>query len=183
MQRRIMWHPNFEYSYPLSGLQILMHGAISLSDATSYDNLGYNLLVRNAGTGDNYKYRAESFSDLWSTFFSHLAETFDIPKMSVGMHCAVHFTSYASQVSPPITHNQGVYDLDNFISGGIFGVARPSIFLNALSPPLKLCCPFFHCVISRRHLSKGFHDVLMNFFGRYSFLTEVLDNCSEFKFV
>ena len=29
---------NVEYSYPLSGLQILLHGVISLPDATSYDN-------------------------------------------------------------------------------------------------------------------------------------------------
>ena len=55
--------------------------------------------------------------------------------------------SYASQVSPPIIHNQGLHDLDIFISAGIFGAARPSIILNVLSPPLKLCCTFFHCTI------------------------------------
>ena len=46
------------------------------------------------------------------------------------------------------------------------------------TPPLKLCCPFFHCAISRR-----LHDVLMNFLGRHSFLTEILGNPSDFKFL
>ena len=31
---------NFEYSYPLSGLQILLHDVILLPDATSYDKVG-----------------------------------------------------------------------------------------------------------------------------------------------
>ena len=31
----------FEHSYPLSGLSILLHGVISLPDATSYDNISY----------------------------------------------------------------------------------------------------------------------------------------------
>ena len=52
------------------------------------------------------------------------------------------FPSYASQVSPPITHNQRVPELDIFISGDIFWTARLSIILNTLSPPHKL---FFHC--------------------------------------
>ena len=89
-----------------------------------------------------------------------------------------HFTSYASQVSPPITHNQGEHNLDIFISGGIFGVARLSIILNAL----KLL-PIFHCAIRRRLLPKGFHEDFMNFLGMHSFLTEVLDNRSDFKFL
>ena len=93
-----------------------------------------------------------------------------------------HFASYASQVSL-FTHNQGVYDLDIFISGGIFGTARPSIILKALSSPLKLGYLFFHCAIRRRLLPKGFHEVFMNFLERHSFLTEILDNCSDFKFL
>ena len=36
----------------------------------------------------------------------------------------------------------------------------------------NLC--IFHCVIRRRLLPKGFHGVFMNFLGRHSFLTEVL---------
>ena len=54
---------------------------------------------------------------------------------------------------------------------------------NALSSTLKLCCPGFHCAIRRRLLPKGFHEVFMNFLGRYFFLTEVLDNRSDFKFL
>ena len=85
----------------------------------------------------------ESFSDHWSTFTVPI-----LPKLLAYLRCRLgliycpqtyaHFASFASQVSPPITHNQGVHDLDIFISGGIFGAARPSIILNTLSPPLKL---------------------------------------------
>ena len=63
---------------------------------------------------------------------------------------------YASQVSPPITHNQGVHGLDIFIRGGIFGAARPSTILNALSPTLKLCCPFFALSYMKQTPSQGF---------------------------
>ena len=66
----------------------------------------------------------------------------DIPKMLVRIDCTApktyaHFISYASQVSPHITHtcNKGVHNLQIFISGGIFGTARPSTILNALTPP------------------------------------------------
>ena len=97
----------------------------------------------------------------------HLSE-----KMSVRIDCYAHFASYASQVSTPITHYQGVHDRDSFISGGIFGTARPPIIFNALSLPLKLCCPFCHCAI-RRLLPKAFYEVFMNFFGRHCFLKEV----------
>ena len=78
------------------------------------------------------------------------------------------------QVSPTITHNQGVHDLDKFISGGIFGACRPPIILNTLSPL------FFLCAI-RRLLPKRFHEVFMNFLGMHSFLTEIIDNRSDFK--
>ena len=126
--------------------------------------------------------------------------------------CLSYFASYASQVSPLFTHNQGVQDLDIFISGVIFGMARPSIILNALSPPLtlcclyfhcairrrlirkcfyevsmkflgRLCCLYFHCAIRRRLIRKCFHEVSMKFLGRLSFLTEVFGNCSDFKFL
>ena len=109
----------------------------------------------------------------------HLVETFDIPKMSVRIDCYVHFANYTSQVSPPITHNQGVHDLDIFISGGIFGAARPSIIFNATPTLLNSAAHF----VRRRLLPKGFHEVFMNFLGRHCFLTEVLDNRSDFKFL
>ena len=63
------------------------------------------------------------------------------------LHCPktyVHFAGYrsTSQVWLPVTHNQVVNDLHIFISGGIFGAARPLISINALSPPPKFCSPF-----------------------------------------
>ena len=69
---------------------------------------------------------------------THLADTFDIPKMSVRIVSTAlktydHFASYASQVLPPITHNQGVHNLDFCTTVGIFRAARPSIILNGLS--------------------------------------------------
>ena len=50
-------------------------------------------------------------------------------------------------------------------------------------PPLKRCCLFIQCAIRRRLLPKGFHEVFMNFLGKHSFLTEVLDNRSDYKFL
>ena len=92
---------------------------------------------------------------------THLAKTFDIPKMSVRINCTapklmptllsmLHSSRLLSHITRVCT-----YDLYIFISGGIFGAARPSIILNALSPPLKLCCPFFHCA-NKDTPSQGF---------------------------
>ena len=58
---------------------------------------------------------------------------------------------------------------------------RPSSSMFS-SPLLNSAAHFFHCAI-RRLLNKGFHEVFMNFLGRHSFLTEVLDNRSDFKFL
>ena len=41
----------------------------------------------------------------------------------------------------------------------------------------------FHCAIRRRLFPKGFHEGFMNFHGRHSFLTEELDDRSDFKFL
>ena len=68
------------------------------------------------------------------------------------------------------THNQGVHVLDIFISGGIFGAAKPSIFLNALFTLLNSTVQF----IRRRLLSKGFNEVFMNFLGRHSFFAKYM---------
>ena len=54
---------------------------------------------------------------------------------------------------------------------------------STISLPLKSCCLFFHCAIKRRFLLKGVHKVFRNFLGRHSFLSEVLDNRSDFKFL
>ena len=53
-------------------------------------------------------------------------------------------------------------------------VARPSFSLNALSPPLKLCCPFFHCAIRWRLLPKSFQEVFMISFRGIPFLKKFL---------
>ena len=82
---------------------------------------------------------------------------------------------------PPITHNQGVQELDIFISSGIFGAARPSIILKALSLevsevqngqeiPQSLSpslLPIFYGAI-RRLVPMGFFEAFMNFHGRHS---------------
>ena len=41
IRRYTFSNEKFKYSYPLSGLSILLHGVISLPDATSCDNLIY----------------------------------------------------------------------------------------------------------------------------------------------
>ena len=54
---------------------------------------------------------------------------------------------------------------------------------STLSLPLKSCCLFFHCATKRRFLFKGVHKVFRNFLWRHSFLSEVLDKRSDFKFL
>ena len=49
-------------------------------------------------------------------------------------------------------------------------------------PGLKATLPSCFTAI-RRLIPKGFHEVFMNFLGRHSFLTEVLDNSFDFKFL
>ena len=124
----------------------------------------------------------------WSSVYilgTDLAETFDIPKMSVridctaqkllptllAMLCRSRFLSNISRVCMTLTFSSVV---------AFWGAARLSIILKVLAPPLKLCCPSFHCAIRRRLLPKDFHEVFMNILGRYSFLTEELDNGSDF---
>ena len=50
-------------------------------------------------------------------------------------------------------------------------------------PLLNSAAHFFTCAIRRRLVPKGFHENSIDFLGRYSFLTEVLDNRSDFKFL
>ena len=85
-------------------------------------------------------------------------QNLDIPDMSVRIYCTGPLfmpTSLAMiRRSRLLSHITRVCKTNNiFISGGISGAA---IILNTLSPPLKLCCPFFHCAI-RRLLPEGFH--------------------------
>ena len=47
---------------------------------------------------------------------------------------------------------------------------------------LNSAAHFFHCTTyTRRILPNCFHKVFMNYLGRHSVLTEVLDNRSDFK--
>ena len=78
------------------------------------------------------------------TYPRYLLELFAQPQKLFPQPTSLAMTS---QVSPPVTHNQVVNDLHIFISGGVFGAARPCIILNALSLTLKCCRPFFHCAI------------------------------------
>ena len=113
-------------------------------------------------------------------------DTFDIPKMSVRIDCTAPKlmpTSLAMlRRSRLLSHINSACTTMTF-SSVVASLGHLSIILNALSPSLKLGCPFFHCAIRRRLLPNGFHEVFMNFFGRHSFLTEVLDNRSDFKFL
>ena len=70
-------------------------------------------------------------------------------------------------------------------SSGMASLERPDIpSPSTLSfPLLDSAAHFFHCAIRRRLLSKGFNEVFMNFLGRHSFLTEVLDNRSDIIFL
>ena len=75
-------------------------------------------------------------------------------------------------------------DLHIFISGGIFGAARPCIILNALSPTrLNSAAHFFHCAIRRRIIPKCFHEVFVNFLGSHSLLTKIFYHRSHFNFL
>ena len=98
-----------------------------------------------------------------------------------------HFASYASQILPPITHNQGVHDHDIFISGGIFEAARLSIILNTLSSPLLpiFSLPIFLLSYKKENPTQGFswslHEFPWEAFLSYR-VHNVLDNCSDFNF-
>ena len=95
-----------------------------------------------------------------------------------------YFASYASQVSALITHNQGMHDIDIFIRGGIFGAGRPTIVLNALAPPpLNSAVAFFHCAIWGDSFPRGSVKFSWISLGGIHFLTEVLDNRSDLKFL
>ena len=118
---------------------------------------------------------------------TYLAETFDIPKMSVRIDCTApklmptslamlrssHLLSHITRGAWP-WHFHQLWHLWSSQT-----VHHPQRSLS----PLKLCCPFFHCALGRIFLSRGFHEVFLNFLGKHSFLTEVLDNRPNFKFL
>ena len=96
----------------------------------------------------------------------------------------LHFASYASKVSPPITHNQYVHDVDIFISGASNGGGgRPSIILNVLLPHLLNSAAHVYTVLYKVDSFPRLSMKSLNFLGRHSFLTEVFGNCSDFNFL
>ena len=108
---------------------------------------------------------------------THLAETLDIPKMSVRIDWTAPKlmpTSLAiSRRFRLLSHMTRLCTTSTFSSVvASLGSHRPFIIFNALPPPplLKFSSPFLHCAIRRRLLPKGFHEVFMNFLGRHSFL-------------
>ena len=70
-----------------------------------------------------------------------------------------------------------MHDLDIFISGGIFGAARPASILNALYLSSSAA------IFSLYSMKKVSIKPLVNFLGRNYFPTEVLDNRSDLKFI
>ena len=72
-------------------------------------------------------------------------------------------------------------------------LSTSNVFLPSLGVFVCLCASLrvFVCLcvvwVSLRYLdrppSKGFHEVFMDFLRRHSFLTKVLDNCCDSKFI
>ena len=98
--------------------------------------------------------------------WTHLIETFDIPKMSVRIDCS----------APKLP---GCTTL--IFSSKVLSL---SVILNALFLPLlNSAAHFFHCAIRKKLLLKDAHEVFTNFLGSHSFLTKVLGNSSDLKFI
>ena len=150
-------------------------------DYNSVDKITGSIFILRQQIPRNIEPRSFLVISQHSRFLScrDLGHTQDICKNC--LHCPktyAHFAGYTLQVSPPVTHNQIVNDLHIFISGSIFGAARPCIILNALSSSLKFCSPFFHCAIRRRLIPKCFHGVFVNFLGSHYLLTNILSPLS-----
>ena len=95
---------------------------------------------------------------------THLAKTFDISKMSVRIDCTTQKLMPTSLAmlhrSCLLSHITRVCTTLTFSSA--MGVDRPSIILNALFPPLKLCCPFLS-LCHEETPSQGFPWIFMYF--------------------
>ena len=111
---------------------------------------------------------------------SHLAKTFDIAYQSVRIDCTAQKLMPTSQAT--LLRSRLLSHISRVCTTLTFSSAVASL---TLSLPLLNSAAHFslHCAITTRLLPKGFHVVFMNFLGRHSFLTEVLDNHSDFKFL
>ena len=94
--------------------------------------------------------------------------------VSLAIHPRSRLLSPLTRVYTTMTFSSAVAYLGN--------PDRPSSSTLSL-PFLNSAVHFYHCAIGRRLLPKGFHEEFMNFLGSHSFLTKVLDNCSDFKFL
>ena len=103
------------------------------------------------------KYRAESFSDHWSTFLTPI-----LPKPLTYLRCRLGLIVLPQNLCQlrklcfAGLHNQGVHDLDIFISGGIFGATRLSVILNALSSLCNYASHFFSLCYKKETPSQRF---------------------------
>ena len=116
--------------------------------------LGYNSLKKLPGSSLQEIPRNVEAS-LFLIISQHLAKIFDIQKMSDRIDWLYYpKTPWVS----PLSHITRVCTTLTISSVGA-SLGRPN------------------------HPSKGFHEVFMNLLGRHSFLNEVLDNRSDFKFL
>ena len=82
--------------------------------------------------------------------------------------CWLYFLSLAScHIKPGCARSLHFHQWWHLLGGLTF-------IVNALSPPLKFCSPFFHRAIRRRLIPKCFHEVFINFLGRHSLFITAL---------
>ena len=99
-----------------------------------------------------------------------------VPKLmptSLDMLRRSHLLSHVTRVCTALT-----------LLSTVASLGRPDLQSSSMLslPLLNSTAKLFHCAIRRRLLPNGFHEVF-NILGRRSFLTEVLDNGSDFKFL
>ena len=115
---------------------------------------------------------------------THLAKTFDIPRMLVRIICT------APKLKPTLLAMlrrscllPNIFRMTLTFLSVVASLGQPDPpSSSTLSLPLLNSAAIFYCAISRGLFPKGFHELFMNFLGRHSFLEEVLDNRSFFKF-
>ena len=93
---------------------------------------------------------------------------------SLAMLRRSHLLSHITRACKTLTFSSAV---------ACFGADSPSIIPTISLSLLDSAAHFLHCDIRRRLFPKSFHEVLMYFLVRHSFLTEVPDNLSDFKFL
>ena len=153
--------------------------------------LGYNSLDKIAGIIFITKNRTDSFSDHRSAFALLI-----LPRPLTFLRCRlVRIDCTAPKLMPTslamirrsrlLSHITRVCTTLTF-SSSVASLGRPDgPSSQTFSFSVFFYCPFIHCATCIRWslLPKGVHEVFMNFLGRHSFFTEVLDSRSDFKFL